>query len=186
PAFAAAVPFAQGRTYGDLFDFAGPFRTRIGQVGPFASAQELAGRLASAFGMLLTAVDGRYDPARRELTYRLVFDATFDMTAPLAFNVNLRDVFGLRNATLLTVQGRYRLDLVFGVSLAPPQPGQPLAERFLVRNAAATGEVHVAGSSVRVEAQLGFLQFVSTGAAVRIDGTMGFTLKTPVTGEVGG
>src|SRR5262249_22288106 len=66
--FGQPLPFAPGRTLGDVFDFFRVVQDRLGRLN-FTSAQALTAQLAAVFGLGGANLVARYDAATHEVTW---------------------------------------------------------------------------------------------------------------------
>ena len=175
--FNQPLPFADGKTLGDVFDYLNTARTRMGRL-TFNSAQDLAAQLSREFGLSADALQVRYDAQRQEFTYRLVLDQSFNSRVPLGFFANLSDLDGLSGQSQVSLSGRVTITFTFGIRLTG---AGTLQDRMFIRDFSGIGEVHLAGDNIVMTGRLGVLQLLleATGTSVRTDGALTFGLREP-------
>ncbi len=172
--FAQPLPFVSGMTVADAFNFIQTIQDKLNRLS-FNSPQDLAAQLTAAFGLAGGSLVVNYDVMAQELTFQVVLANTFTSRVPVAFNVNMADQTGVTSNDLVSLTGQFNLSFTFGVVLK----GQtPLSDQLFVRDFAATGTFHVAGSNLNLLSNLGFLQLQSAGT-IQADGTLTFGLIQP-------
>jgi Ca2+-binding RTX toxin-like protein/streptogramin lyase len=192
--FTTAIPFAQGKTLGDLLNFGqafvdkltGPLESSPG-VFSFSSAQDLASRLAAMLQLPASVISPNYDPATKELTYHVRFNRDLAaVTAPLQFAYNLGDLVGVSSNANVNLTANAALEFTFGISLTPLGENETLSNKFFIRDASASGTVTLAAANVGASARFGFLEIQAQGGSASGTGTLNVGFKDPATGTPGG
>ncbi|WP_428938046.1 hypothetical protein [Fontivita pretiosa] len=163
PVFDVPIPFTS-KSLGEAIDFAASATTKLtdplvdssGQPN-FTSAQDLAVRLAVALGLDPSTINLRYDPATKDLTYRVSFAHAFSGTAAINLGTSLAPVAELGFSSQFDLEARAGADFTFGVNLTPLQGEQTLGDKFFIQNATLAGSVNLSASDIDALARIGFL-----------------------------
>ncbi len=193
--FASGIPFAEGRTLGDLFDLGAVVNNRLirplGSESPgepsFASAQELADRLATIFGLDASDVAANFDPATRNLTYHVRFsDDLPAVSAPVRFGFDLGALAGLSSSATVSLGASAGFEFTFGINLTPVAEGQTLADKFFIQDASVNGTATLTATDINASGRFGFLGIETRGGTAGGTVNLSLGLKDPATGTPGG
>jgi hypothetical protein len=126
-AFTGVIPLADGRTFGEVLQFAEGFTSGLIDqlknaegVATFATAQTLATRLSEVLGLPPEAINAAYNAANDQLTFFLRLQSGFAASSDtLDFNFNLAPLGGISTASTLSIDANGAVQFVLGFDLTP-------------------------------------------------------------------
>ena len=187
------IPLAGDMNLGDMLDFAKAYNEKLLSglesspgVTDFGSAQALASALAATLGLDPSVINAGYDPTTQNLTYNVQLSETLPTKqTDLDFNFGLGDLAQASTSSTISLDANVMLGFTIGFNLSPMAAGQTLLDKVFLSNATASGTVTMTGSNIAASGEFGFLNVQSSGGTASATGTLGLSLKSPTTGNVG-
>ncbi len=126
-AFTGVIPLADGRTFGEVLQFAESFTSGLIDqlknaegVATFATAQSFATRLSEVLGLPPEAINAAYNAANDQLTFFLRLQSGFAASSDtLDFNFNVAPLGGISTASTLSIDANGAVQFVLGFDLTP-------------------------------------------------------------------
>ncbi len=129
-----------------------------------------------------TQIDPQYDPLTNILSFRLMFDKSFNESVPLDFGTALGPL-AVTGAADATLAANAAVDLRIGVDLSPLQTGDTLTKHLFIEDGGtATVDASITANDIDVAAALGILGLKVQNGSFNASVGTGITLKDPGTG----